>query len=141
MTKYRILKDGSEVINWDTEYYNILNDGFESFCELNSQKFFLLQKLISSQEWSIASRYHPPNMFPHEKIAYDAMIEEFKQKYKKGFFEDINTYIRNTAMKDIGIFVSLWGNNLIGLRNNLTGEDYLPTNTDSKMFQEFFDNL
>ena len=31
-SKYRILRDGKTVLNWDDEYYDILNDGFNEFC-------------------------------------------------------------------------------------------------------------
>ena len=59
----------------------------------------------------------------------------------KVIFENIHDYIRRIAIEDIETFVSLWGNNLIGLRVNSTQEEFMPTTVNLDEFQNFFDNL
>ena len=49
-TKYRILNDGKTVINWDVEYYDILNDEFENFCKKNKDNFKFLKKYVNEKK-------------------------------------------------------------------------------------------
>ena len=142
-SKYRILRDGKTVLNWDVEYYDILNDGFNEFCNKNSDAFKCLKPLVKNNKISIASRWSTSrdHIMPHEYGAYQMMLQHFKKKYKKGIFENIHVYIRRIAIEDIETFVSLWGNNLIGLRVNTTQEEFMPTTVNLDMFQNFFDNL
>ncbi len=142
-SKYRILRDGKTVLNWDDEYYDILNDGFNEFCNKNSDAFKCLKPLVQNNKISIASRWSTSrdHVMPHEYEAYQMMLQHFKKKYKKGIFENIHDYIRRIAIEDIETFVSLWGNNLIGLRVNTTQEEFMPTTVNLDEFQNFFDNL
>ena len=88
-SKYRILRDGKTVLNWDDEYYDILNDGFNEFCNKNSDAFKCLKPLVKNNKISIASRWSTSrdHVMPHEYEAYQMMLQHFKKKYKKEYLK------------------------------------------------------
>jgi len=76
-----------------------------------------LREAVSNESWSIASRHDG-------RPSDNDLIKAVGKKHRVGFFESIHKLIRRSAMEDEETCTVLWNANLIGFRNNITGEEY-----------------
>jgi len=79
--------------------------------------YYKLREAVANGSWSIASRHDG-------RPSDNELILAIGKKHKVGFFESIHKLIRRSAMEDQETCEILWNANLIGFKNNFTGNEY-----------------
>ena len=79
--------------------------------------YYKLREAVGSGSWSIASRHDG-------RPSDNELIKAIGKSHKVGFFESVHKLITRSAMENQQTCEDLWNANLIGFRNNSTGEEY-----------------
>ena len=79
--------------------------------------YYKLREAVASGTWSIASRHDG-------RPSDNELIKAIGKSHKVGFFESVHKLITRSAMENQQTCEDLWNANLIGFKNNFTGDEY-----------------
>ena len=79
--------------------------------------YYKLREAVAKSSWSVASRHDG-------RPSDNELIKTVGKKHKVGFFESVHKLIRRSSMEDEETCTVLWNTNLIGFKNNFTGDEY-----------------
>ena len=102
---------------WSAYLNKIKMKTTNNVCFENNMSHYNLTNAVANGSWSIASRHDG-------RPSDNELIMTVGKKHKVGFFESVHKLIRRSAMEDEETCTVLWNANLIGFKNNSTGEEY-----------------
>ena len=78
--------------------------------------YYKLREAVAKGSWSVASRHDG-------RPSDNELIKAIGKSHKVGFFESVHKLITRSAMENQQTCEDLWNANLIGFKNNFTGDE------------------